>query len=142
MGTEFKKTIVEFRISAIVYRVSFKTKFFAFFGPNLPKKDIFGTEFMRTNVELRIIILEYLHVLSLIWNKLLWSFGTKFDQKRWLRTKFRKIKSHTTLFWISIKWFTKFWVSDSLHSLVRPASSYVQKYSLFRDLLQHRLETS
>ena len=68
-----------------------------------PKKIIWGQE---TIAECRIIILEYLHALSFIW-----SFGTRFDQQRYLGTTFRKIKSYSTFFWVSVKWLTKCWAT-------------------------------
>ena len=64
-------------------QVWFKTKYFWVSGANFPKKGVLKTEFKKKIAKFRISILEYPCVLSFIWNKALWSFGTNFTQNKY-----------------------------------------------------------
>ena len=50
--------------------------------PPPPQKGIFGTEYKKTIAKFRICTPKYSFVLSFILNKALWSFETKFAQKK------------------------------------------------------------
>ena len=76
----------------------------------MPKKVILGTKFKKTIVELKIAPLNtpFYGVSSL--TKHFQVLGPSFPKKSILGTKFRKIKIPSSLFWVIVKQFTKFWV--------------------------------
>ena len=94
LGTEFKKTIVKFRIYTPEYSfvLSFiLNKAFWSFDTICSQKRYCRTEFKKkTILELKISSLEYPFAPSFILNEVSWSLGTKFAQKDILGTELKK----------------------------------------------------
>ena len=85
-------------MNATLYRASFKTKHFEVLRPNLPHKNILGTEFTKTIVKFSTVVncrKQLSNSKSAHLNtpfKALWSFETKFAQKKVLqRRKSKKL---------------------------------------------------
>lgn len=122
---EIEKAILKFRISTLenIHVSSFmQNKTLWSFSTNFcPLKRYFGDRIEKTIVQFRINTLEYLHIPSFLSNKALWKVsGPNLSKISVLRTKFRKITSHDTLFWVNIKQFTKYGVKVAHSRLQRP----------------------
>ena len=85
-------------MNVTLYRASFKTKHFEVLRPNLPHKNILGTEFTKKSVKLSTVVncqKQLSNSKSAHPNtpsKALWSFETKFAQKKVLqRRKSKKL---------------------------------------------------
>ena len=94
LGTEFKKTIVKFRIYTPEYSfvLSFilNKEFWSFDTISSQKKVLQDGILKKTILELKISSLEYPFAPSFILNKVRWSLRTKFAQKDILGTELKK----------------------------------------------------